>query len=99
MRERPSVNLTELLPDITQRLITAITRTELPLKLQHPSLQQVKLRLQLAAIKVLLATFQTSAMAKAAAATALRPAGAETVLAMADAAAELAVADADPADC
>ena len=99
MRERPSVNLTELLPDITQRPITVITKTEQQLKLQHPSLPQVTLPLPLAATKVQLAMFPTfaTAKAKAAAATALETAVAATVLVTADVA--VAVADADPADC
>ena len=94
MRERPSVNLTEQLPDIIQHPITAIIKTERQPRLLRRSPPQAMRGLRpLAATTAQLAMLLIFAMAKVAAATASEAVVAAVVLATADVG-----ADADPAD-
>ncbi|HUP81581.1 MAG TPA: hypothetical protein VM260_23725, partial [Pirellula sp.] len=84
MRERPSVNRTEQLPDITLRLIIAITKTDpklLSLPQATPKARHAATRVQ----PVTLQTFATAKAAKVEAVTAWEAAVAATVLATADA--------------
>ena len=99
MRERPSVKLTELLPDITLRPITVTTKMEPRLLRQSLRRATQEALPRLAVTKAQPVTLLTFAMARAAIATALEAAAAVTALATAAATAELVVADADPADC